>query len=99
MAEAEEIMSTETTSDVFAEHGEFLPLSVWATRGFAADLIEERSHPTGSDFGGLSTAGFQASNAVESASAMALHMSGGYAASETPSELNQGKFGSGAGEP
>lgn len=45
MAEAEEIMSTESTSDAFAEHGEFLPLSVWATRGFAADLIEERSHP------------------------------------------------------
>ena len=45
MAEAEEIMSTESTSDAFAEHGEFLPLSVWATRGFAADLIQERSHP------------------------------------------------------
>ena len=45
MKEAEEIMSTETTSDKFAEHGEFLPLSVWAQRGFPIDLIQERSLP------------------------------------------------------
>ena len=42
--------------------------------------VEERSPPTGSDFSGLSTEGFQASNAVKSASAMALHTSGGHAA-------------------
>ncbi len=38
-------MSTETTSDLFAEHGEFLPLSVWATSGFPVDLIQEKTLP------------------------------------------------------
>ena len=42
--------------------------------------VEGWSPPTGSDFSVLSTEGFHVSNVVKSASAMALHMSDGYAA-------------------
>ena len=42
--------------------------------------VEGWSPPTGSDFSVLSTESFHVSNAVKSASAMALHMSDGYAA-------------------
>ena len=59
-----------------------LPKMLSSSSNLAAG-VEERSPPTGSDFSVQSTEGFRASNAVKRASAMALHMSDGYAARDS----------------
>jgi hypothetical protein len=43
--ELESLMADENHSEFYSDAGEFLPLSVWASRGFDAAEIEAKSQP------------------------------------------------------
>jgi hypothetical protein len=45
LAQVEAVIATNSMSETFAENGEFLPLGVWATRGFNATDIETLTEP------------------------------------------------------
>jgi hypothetical protein len=42
---AEDIMSRQSMEESYLENGEFLPISVWVTRGFNGDKIQAETEP------------------------------------------------------
>ncbi len=45
LKQIEDIMSRQSMAESYLENGEFLPISVWVTRGFNSDKIQAETEP------------------------------------------------------